>query len=274
MPFSTLFTDFPEERMLTYTEGAVFRKNPLLKQRLPLLRDAFTTILVEICLQSKGVVKQCEIVEKLTDDYRLTQDRVAFFIDARIERKQDSQMPVTLLRVAIKEWHRAGNEAALDLNMVINRLMREPYNYPFNSIRSIGFNFIIRDSFAAPAFEQLPVSVEQAFIEHFQVCHEATLHPLDYVPVRDVAIWSAHNMMDLRNKAKMMQLVRAKYIPLGVKEKNMRIPRGDGSTQTVPKDCFVGLKRLMWREDHSSPLDMSSVANSEVSSLADPDEEA
>jgi len=174
MPFTSLFTDFPEDRMLTYMEGAVFRKNPMLKQRLPLLRDAFTTILVEICLKTRGAVHPCEMVEKLTDDYRLTQDLVARFIDARIERKQDHQLPVALLRTAVKEWHRTGNDAPLDLDMVINRLMREPYNYVFNASRNLGFNFIIRDSFAVFAFEQMPISAEQAFIEHFAVCHEAT----------------------------------------------------------------------------------------------------
>ena len=159
--------------------------------------------------------------------------------------------------------------------MVINRLMREPYNYVFNASRNLGFNFIIRDSFAASAFEQMPISAEQAFIEHFEVCHEATLNPSDIVPLRDVALWAAHNMMDLKNTPKMLALVRAKYLPLGVIEKQMLIPKRGGRKGSEPRDCFEGLKRLMWRQDGTSPDDVpGSVTGSEVSSLAgDEDEE-
>jgi len=202
MPFTTLFTDFVELRSRTYTEGLVYAKDPALKARLPFLRDAATTILVNIALETMGRVATSPRIEALTRDYRLTQDKVAYFIDSRIEKKDGNRLPVATLRGALKEWHRTGTETPLDINMVIDRLMRDPYGYAFNSARNLGFGMAIRDAFAlddSGVADEAPLDAEQEFITCFAKCHIATKDELDFVPLRDVATWAAHNSMRLQN---------------------------------------------------------------------------
>jgi P4 family phage/plasmid primase-like protien len=266
MPFTSLFTDFPEQRRLTYTEGAVFRKNPLLKQRLPVLRDAATTYLVRIALRTKGHTNECQLIEDLTKEYRLHQDRVAVFIDSRIQRKDGNRVPVSTLRGAVKEWHRGGTEASLDINMVVDRLMKEPYNYAFNPDRKMGYNFEIMDAFTILSSGEQPRSNEQEFLEAFAICHEATLDENDYVPFRDVAVWASHNLLGLRNTAKMLDLVRTTYFPMGITEVNRRIPKRNGRKGSESRDIFVGLKRKFWHQDGTSPVEsVAGDLNSEAS---------
>ena len=275
MPFTTLFTDFVEQRSRTYTEGLVFAKDPALKARLPLLRDAATTILVDICLKTKGVVMTCDKIEKLTNEYRLTQDRVAYFIDSRIEKKEGNHLPITTLRAAMKDWHRMGTEAPLDLNMVIDRLMRDPYGYAFNAKRNLGFGFAIRSEIfvegTAAVAETRPVSVEEEFITAFATCHTFTGVETDFVPCRDVATWAAHNGMRLQNSQKMLELVRQMHTD--IIRQGRRIPKRNGSTGTETRDCFFKLKRIMWRADGVAPAPLNDANSSFGSDTTETKEE-
>lgn len=274
MPFTTLFTDFVEARSRTYTEGLVYAKDPELKARLPLLRDAATTILVNIALTTKGNVAMSPRIEALTRDYRLTQDKVAYFIDSRIEKKDGNRLPVATLRGALKEWHRTGTETPLDINMVIDRLMRDPYGYPFNSARNLGFGLAIRDAFAlddSGVADEAPLDAEQEFIICFARCHIATKDELDFVPVRDVTTWAAHNSMRLQNSRKMLDLVRLKFERLGVYVKGKRIPKRGGRSGSETRDCFFRMKRVMWRDDGVAPIENKD-ANSSFGT--EPDEDA
>jgi hypothetical protein len=229
--------------------------------------------LVDIALKTKGAVMMCDKIEILTNEYRLTQYRVACFIDSRIEKQEGNRLPITTLRSAVKDWHRGGTEAPLDLNMVIDRLMKDPYGYAFNSRRNLGFGLGIRSDLfvegTAAVAETRPVSVEQEFITAFSACHTFTDAETDFVPCRDVATWAAHNGMRLLNAQKMLELVRQMYP--NIFTTGRRIPKRNGTTGTETRDCLFKLKRTMWRADGVDPAPLTD-ANSSFGT--EPDEVA
>ena len=58
LPFTSLFTDDVASAQQNYRQGEVFKIDRDLKNRLPALRDAATTLLVNICLRTRGSNRQ------------------------------------------------------------------------------------------------------------------------------------------------------------------------------------------------------------------------
>jgi hypothetical protein len=146
--------------------------------------------------------------------------------------------------------------------MVIDRLMRDPYGYAFNSARNLGYGLAIRDAFTEDiaVADFRTITPEREFLAEFGKCHTYTGNETDLVPCRDVATWAAHNGIRLQNSQKMLELVRQKYTNIYTKSK--RIPKRHGTLGTETRDCFFKLKRVMWRDDGVAPPSLSDANSS------------
>ena len=65
----------------------VFEKDKTLKEKLPSWKCVLMQMLVEIAFKTDGLVKDCNIVKSKSDEYRLSQDYIAQFINEKINKK-------------------------------------------------------------------------------------------------------------------------------------------------------------------------------------------
>ena len=64
----------------------VFKKDKTLKEKMPAWRSVLMHMLVERCFNTNGIVEDCEIVKAKSDEYRVSQDYIAQFINEKITR--------------------------------------------------------------------------------------------------------------------------------------------------------------------------------------------
>ena len=285
LPFTSLFTDDVVKARATYRQGEVFQIDRDLKQRLPALRDATTTLLVNICLRTKGVVRPCDTVERLSQTYRNSQDMIQRFIDDKIVPKPGNRVRRAVLRVAAKSWVKGGDDSSkLELDSIIDRLQQEPYNYRFDQARKIGEGFEVVSEFAeAPDADTAvlaTLSSDEQFLAKFAEAHVVTLKREDYIIQSDVAKFATLNGCTLGNTEIMKSVFKAKYLPLGVIEARRRVPVPDKKTGTSSLHLYVGIKRLFWRADGASPPedviagDLNSSMASDISDVSLEEEDA
>ena len=258
LPFTSLFTDDVETAQQHYTEGEVFPINKDLKDRLPALRDAATTLLVNICLRIRGVVKPNETVERESLAYRYSQDQIKQFLDAKIILQPGHRTEVSELRQASTVWSRDGLDKKMDLQTIIDRLQQSPYNCLFDQDRKVGEGFMIKYNVkpyegeaAAPV---VMVSPEEIFLEKFDECHKFTGKDTDYIVISDIKRWAILNGMPIKAAGIMKQLIKNKYESRGLKEVSRRVPVAN-KTGNHSRDVFVGIKRRFWRSDGAEPAE-------------------
>jgi len=68
------------------------------------LKYVFMSILVDIALEKKGVVKDCDYVLSASDDYRQSQDVVSEFINENVVKRVGEYVKKTRLNNAFKDW--------------------------------------------------------------------------------------------------------------------------------------------------------------------------
>lgn len=68
------------------------------------LKFVFMSMLVDIALEKKGVVKDCDYVLSASDDYRQSQDVVSEFINDNIMKQMGGILKKTRLNNAFKDW--------------------------------------------------------------------------------------------------------------------------------------------------------------------------
>jgi phage/plasmid-associated DNA primase len=68
------------------------------------LKYIFMSILVDIALEKKGVVKDCDYVLSASDDYRQSQDVISEFINEIVMKHVGGMIKKTRLNNAFKDW--------------------------------------------------------------------------------------------------------------------------------------------------------------------------
>jgi phage/plasmid-associated DNA primase len=68
------------------------------------LKYVFMSMLVDIALEKKGVVKDCDYVLSASDDYRQSQDVVSEFINENVVKRVGEYVKKTRLNNAFKDW--------------------------------------------------------------------------------------------------------------------------------------------------------------------------
>jgi len=252
LPFTSLFTDDVELAQENYRQGEVFKIDRDLKNRLPALRDATTTLLVNICLRTRGIVKPCATVERLSLTYRQSQDQIKRFIDAKIVPKAGNRIQVATLRVAAKHWVKDGFDCKMELQSIIDRLQQDPYNYRFDQARTVGEGFEIVNEFACEASPVAVLSEDERFLATFAEAHVVTLKREDYIIKSDVPKFASLNGFGQLNSKHLHKLIKTKYFPLGVFQQELRVPV-TGKEKNSNRMLFIGIKRVFWRADGATP---------------------
>jgi P4 family phage/plasmid primase-like protien len=91
--FMSLFTDKPVEGDVE--KPYQFKIDRKLKERFPLWREVFMSMLVEVVLRTEGHITDCQMVMESTTKYREREDHIAEFIRDRIITDPDGKITKT-----------------------------------------------------------------------------------------------------------------------------------------------------------------------------------
>jgi hypothetical protein len=149
----------------------------------------------------------------------------------------------------------------MDLQNIIDRLQQSPYNCRFDEDRKIGEGFIIKQQ--VQPYEGGPVATlagpvvlsgDELFVAKFEECHVYTGAKGDYIIESDIAKWGLFNGCRLNQSSIQKQLIRNKYVPMGMTCARHRVPVPN-KTENQSRPLFIGLKRLFWRADGAKPAE-------------------
>ena len=83
----------------------VFPKDKTLKEKMPAWRSVLMHMLVERAYKTNGLVEDCSIVKAKSDEYRISQDYIAQFINEKINANDpDGKIQKRELSTAFAQW--------------------------------------------------------------------------------------------------------------------------------------------------------------------------
>jgi P4 family phage/plasmid primase-like protien len=117
----------------------VFEKDVTLEQRLPKLAPLFMSMLVDVLLRTKGIVKDCETVMSASSKYQNSQNHLALFAEERLVKTgvNSDVISKTQIMFVFKEWF---IESFPGMRMTIKGLeMYEFLNKRYGEVKTNGW---------------------------------------------------------------------------------------------------------------------------------------
>jgi P4 family phage/plasmid primase-like protien len=113
--FKSKFVDNAENYKTQYNDeidpNFVFERDNNLKDKFPEMAPVFMSMLVKMAVETKGVVKDCDIVLSASKKYRHGQDCISAFVNENIRKTADKQdkMKKKELLMAFQQWFQREN---------------------------------------------------------------------------------------------------------------------------------------------------------------------
>jgi len=103
IPFKSLFTENPVKD--DPNKPYQFLLDPTIDEKFDVWKTVFLAMLVDRVLQTGGLVRDCDIVLKASNDYKHKQDIVSQFIDEKICVAEGKYIKKTTLNHEFSNWH-------------------------------------------------------------------------------------------------------------------------------------------------------------------------
>jgi len=113
--FKSKFVDNAENYKTQYKDeidpNFVFERDNNLKDKFPEMAPVFMSMLVKLAVETKGVVKDCDIVLSASKKYRHGQDCISAFVNENIRKTGDKQDKIKKkeLLMAFQQWFQREN---------------------------------------------------------------------------------------------------------------------------------------------------------------------
>jgi P4 family phage/plasmid primase-like protien len=82
----------------------IYKKDPTLKEKLPIWAPVFMRMLIDRCVINQGIVKDCDMVLEETNKYRFKQDLIGQFIQEMIIEVEGSTLSKQEVSQQWKQW--------------------------------------------------------------------------------------------------------------------------------------------------------------------------
>jgi hypothetical protein len=97
------FTDHPQKD--DPEQPYQFKKDPMLKHKFPIWREVFMSMLVDMVMDSQGIVVACKMVDDASTNYREREDVIALFFREKIIVMPDEKLIKPDVTNAFNQWY-------------------------------------------------------------------------------------------------------------------------------------------------------------------------
>lgn len=101
--FMSKFTDHPQKD--DPEQPYQFKKDPMLKHKFPIWREVFMSMLVDMVMESQGIVVACKMVDDASTNYREREDVIALFFREKIIVMPDEKLIKPDVTNAFNQWY-------------------------------------------------------------------------------------------------------------------------------------------------------------------------
>lgn len=103
IPFESLFTENPVDN--DKEKPYQFKLDTTLtREKFPLWKEIFASMLIEKACQTNGLVKDCDIVLENSRAYRATQDHVSAFVNEKVIKDKNAKIEKNEINYEFKQW--------------------------------------------------------------------------------------------------------------------------------------------------------------------------
>lgn len=213
--------DFDENDPLHFVKDKKLNIDELLT---PLL-----TYLVETAVRLKGVIGDCPMIERNTDEYRTEQNKIGRFIAEKIVPNRKAKTTQSIVGNECTEWFKNNYKYPIK-----NRELFDLLDKDYDCIDGVYHGFEMKRSST-----ESKLSREDKFVNAFRRCFTVTRDPSDKIPSVDICEWAKLRGLEINTAKKYNQLLSEK-MGLDVKNKEMyKLVKIDKK----PVQCWVGLKK-------------------------------
>jgi hypothetical protein len=82
----------------------IYKKDPTLKDKLPIWAPVFMRMLIDRCVKNQGIVVDCDMVLEETNKYRFKQDLIGQFMQEMIVDAEGANLTKQELSQQWKQW--------------------------------------------------------------------------------------------------------------------------------------------------------------------------
>jgi P4 family phage/plasmid primase-like protien len=190
----------------------------------------FLCFLIQNACITDGKVEKNEMVESITRDYRIKQDRVSQFIADNIIVDKNGAVSKTDLGACCDEWFKTNYKYTINNREVFETLERD-----YDLIGGFYRGFKLKLKFGE--FEETKRPREDVFCELFDRYFEITNNKKDFIKSIRISEWAkVHNL--LLNTSKTINPVLKEKYGLDVNNKeHYKVKKVEG----IPVQCWVGI---------------------------------